>query len=231
MHVKINRGNKSKTTRKRNLQESLEEFNMQESSNNHNSIETIEIIEAINSTDPKVNDTPLQRKTTESIEITEASNSTDPKACYSPTVQINTNLGTQPKNSTNVASTPKHLVPCPFLRRKGHCLKGSKCDFSHQFGPQRPAQLYQRYNFPSFWRDPIPYPFTNFPPVISFPTFHPQTNYPGSYPQSLMGIPTKSPRFNRTQPAISFPTPHPQLNYPGLYPPQQMETHTGHPRL
>ena len=79
MHVKINRGNKSKTTRKRNLQESLQEFNMQESSSNHNSIETIEIIEAINSTDPKVNYTPLQRKTTESIEITEASNSTDPK--------------------------------------------------------------------------------------------------------------------------------------------------------
>jgi uncharacterized protein YoxC len=127
MHVKINRGNKSKATRKRNLQESLQEFNMQESSNNHNSIETIEIIEAINSTDPKVNDTPLQTNTTESIEITEASNSTDPKACYIPTVQINTNLGTQPKNSTNVASTPKHLVPCPFLRRKGHCLKGKLC--------------------------------------------------------------------------------------------------------
>jgi uncharacterized protein YoxC len=137
MHVKINRGNKSKATRKRNLQESLQEFNMQESSNSHNSIETIEIIEAINSTDPKVNDTPLQINTTESIEITEVSNSIDPKACYIPTVQINTNLGTQLKNSTNVASTPKHLVPCPFLRRKGHCLKGSKCDFSHQFGHQQ----------------------------------------------------------------------------------------------
>ena len=47
---------------------------------------------------------PLQTNTTESIEITEASNSIDPKACYIPTVQINTNLGTQPKNSTNVAS-------------------------------------------------------------------------------------------------------------------------------
>jgi hypothetical protein len=23
--------------------------------------------------------------------------------------------------------TPKHLVPCPFLRKKGHCLKGSNC--------------------------------------------------------------------------------------------------------
>ena len=30
MHVKINRGNKSKATRKRNLQESLQEFNMQD---------------------------------------------------------------------------------------------------------------------------------------------------------------------------------------------------------
>jgi hypothetical protein len=36
---------------------------MQELSNNHNSIETIEIIEAINSTDPKVNDTPYKEKT------------------------------------------------------------------------------------------------------------------------------------------------------------------------
>ena len=58
---------------------------------------TIEIIEAINSTYPKVNDTPLQINTTESIEITEVSNSIDPKACYIPTVQINTNLGTQPQ--------------------------------------------------------------------------------------------------------------------------------------
>ena len=60
-----------------------------------------------------MNDTPLQTNTTESIEITEASNSIDPKACYIPTVQINTNLGTQPRNSTYVASTPKHLQGVP----------------------------------------------------------------------------------------------------------------------
>jgi hypothetical protein len=65
---------------------------------------------------------------------------------------------------------------------------------------------------------------------MSFPIFHPQTNYPGSYPQSLMEIPTRSPRFNKTQPAISFPTPHPHLNYPGLYLPPQMEIPTGPPR-
>ena len=26
---------------------------------------------------------------------------------------------------------PKHLVPCPFLQKKGRCKKGSFCDFSH----------------------------------------------------------------------------------------------------
>ena len=29
------------------------------------------------------------------------------------------------------ATTTKHLVPCPFLKNKGFCLKGSLCDFSH----------------------------------------------------------------------------------------------------
>ena len=26
---------------------------------------------------------------------------------------------------------PKNTVPCPFLQRRGHCIKGEKCDFSH----------------------------------------------------------------------------------------------------
>ena len=34
-------------------------------------------------------------------------------------------------NPMNHAPTPKHMVPCPFLRRNGKCLKGSNCDFSH----------------------------------------------------------------------------------------------------
>ena len=29
-------------------------------------------------------------------------------------------------------SLPKHLVPCPFLRRRGFCLKGPLCDFQHK---------------------------------------------------------------------------------------------------
>ena len=27
----------------------------------------------------------------------------------------------------------KHLVPCPFLQKRGFCLKGDRCDFSHSF--------------------------------------------------------------------------------------------------
>ncbi len=27
----------------------------------------------------------------------------------------------------------KACVPCPFLKKRGHCLKGDKCDFLHKF--------------------------------------------------------------------------------------------------
>ena len=35
------------------------------------------------------------------------------------------------KNELTTRIIPKHLVACPFLRKKGSCLKGSRCDFSH----------------------------------------------------------------------------------------------------
>ena len=121
---------------------------MQESLNEHNSIETIRIIEAINCASPKVNSTLSQVNTNldshlndevESIEIIEASTSTDPKVRHVATKQTNTDSITQLKNSATQSnnSTPKHLEPCPYLRKKGHCLKGSRCDFSHQFDPQQ----------------------------------------------------------------------------------------------
>ena len=30
-----------------------------------------------------------------------------------------------------ITRTPKHLVLCFFLRRRGHCVKGLHCDFAH----------------------------------------------------------------------------------------------------
>ena len=32
----------------------------------------------------------------------------------------------------NTSKNEKALVPCPFLKRKGHCLKGLRCDFLHK---------------------------------------------------------------------------------------------------
>ena len=38
-----------------------------------------------------------------------------------------------PPRSRNLKN--KARVFCPLLKRKGHCLKGSRCDFSHKFIP------------------------------------------------------------------------------------------------
>ena len=35
------------------------------------------------------------------------------------------------KGNYSTTNLPKHMVFCPFLRKKGFCLKGSNCDFSH----------------------------------------------------------------------------------------------------
>ncbi|CAB4041661.1 ---NA---, partial [Paramuricea clavata] len=44
----------------------------------------------------------------------------------------------QPRINKNVnANSSKHLVACPFLLKKGHCLKGSRCDFSHNISQSR----------------------------------------------------------------------------------------------
>ena len=75
-------------------------------------------------------------------------------------------------------SIPKHLVPCPFLRR-GHCLKGGKCDFSHNINVQQPFQFPQQRTLP-----------LNFPQLLmNYPIYHPFLNFP--YPQPLMDIPTR----------------------------------------
>ena len=98
--------------KQRSLHESLQEFDMQESFNEHNSIETIRIIEATNCTSPKVNNTnctspkvnntnsdPHLNNEVESIEIIEPSTSTDPKMRHVATKQSNLNSITQSKNS------------------------------------------------------------------------------------------------------------------------------------
>jgi hypothetical protein len=97
----------------------------------------------------------------------------------------------------------KHIINCPFLRRKGFCLKEDRCDFSHddfshdmvalrpkmtnpvyptsflpyQVGKQRPPNYFQQAWLPHPWPKPsIEVPFHQ----------HPRT-YP-SYPKPLMEV-------------------------------------------
>ena len=73
-----------------------------------------------------------------------------------------------------VAQRPKHLTPCPFLRRKGFCKKGDLCDFQHnnfkpiQSHPVRESQFSTPSlpHFPSS-ANQIPFPWNPnlFPPI------------------------------------------------------------------
>ena len=95
--------------------------------------------------------------------------------------------------------TPKHLVPCPFLRRRGYCLKGFKCDFLHRDSqPTNEQQLRNgQFRIPPFSYPPPPtanqIPFPWDPKLL--PPLHPRMSYPYiSYPPPLMSIPTKHPK-------------------------------------
>ena len=42
-----------------------------------------------------------------------------------------TDVNKQRNNSIHERKHPKNTVPCLFLIKRGYCLKGSSCDFSH----------------------------------------------------------------------------------------------------
>ena len=76
----------------------------------------------------------------------------------------------------------KARVFCPFLKRKGHCLKGSRCDFSHKFTPfnERGSKFQQNSlerfpllnTYPNSNLPPLPF-YSNFPAPFRHPTFRP----------------------------------------------------------
>ena len=93
---------------------------------------------------------------------------------------------------------PKHLTPCPFLRKRKFCKKGNNCDFLHesrQFhdNMQRPFfnTIHQAAPLPRFHYPPFPVNPGYFPP-FRFPTYHP-TSLPSLYPPPLMSVQTKPP--------------------------------------
>ena len=79
---------------------------------------------------------------------------------------------------------PKHLTPCPFLRKRRFCKKGNNCDFLHesrQFhdNMQRPFfnTIHQAAPLPRFHYPPFPVNPGYFPP-FRFPTHHPTSLSP-----------------------------------------------------
>ena len=130
--------------------------------------------------------------------VNDANDSNAPDNSYGPDIGVNevpphentihTALSKNP--STYNAPVPKHLVPCPFLRKKGHCLKGYKCDFSHNINSRHLQSNYQGVQRPPFYKQ-TSHPYHIYPPLINYPVFHPYNNYP--FMQPLMDIPTKWP--------------------------------------
>ena len=101
-------------------------------------------------------------------------------------------------NNRSPRPTPKHLVPCPFLRRRGYCLQGFKYDFLHRDSQPTNEQHLRNDHFriPPFSYLPPPtvnqIPFPWDPNLL--PPLHPPMSYPYiSYPPPLMSIPTKHP--------------------------------------
>ena len=101
---------------------------------------------------------------------------------------------------------PKNLVSCPFLRRRGYCLKGQRCDFLHNDTQSSTSSVQSQSR-----KNPIStYPFSYAPrpnsgqnPLSFEPTFFPPMRIPGF-----------SPRITLSHPLFSTPLYlHPSYRY------------------
>jgi hypothetical protein len=136
---------------------------------------------------------------------------TEPEVTKSIVTQPDVTLGSFPpypsekrEEKTTSSSTnlkEKARVPCPFLKKRGHCLKGDRCDFSHNFTPLHECRSKPKQN-PSgkFYSPRIPYPNNN-PPVPPFPfnSFEPfppsNLQYPNGYLPPFPSNPNYFPPF------------------------------------
>ena len=101
-------------------------------------------------------------------------------------------------SAISIKPLPKHLVPCPFLRRRGFCLKGPLCDFQHK----NSQSSNNPPNNPSYCSS------NNRPRVSNNLQRYPHNLGYTSYP-------------NTSQPIINhFPFPVNQSHFPPFQPPQ-----------
>ena len=109
-----------------------------------------------------------------------------------------------------ITKPPKNEVACPFLRRRGFCLKGANCDFLHPLNSQLSAQ---EKRVPSFVpthpfvpqhnvRQDTSFPFLSPNPLICppYPPLRSSRSYTSTYPHTclyrlppLMSVPTRRP--------------------------------------
>jgi hypothetical protein len=114
-------------------------------------------------------------------------------------------------DSANTGKTKKALVACPFLKRRGYCLKGHKCDFLHENvlpgtrGKTSPQKIGVRSlppNMPQCSNNQFPFPYDpNYFPPIRFPWFYPLSQ-PFPYPY----VPPHMPSLMRPPPLMSIMT-------------------------
>lgn len=159
-----------------NLSSSIQEVIHNQISNEINDASEININENRNTNE--INEAN-SKETNEAntIEINEVNNPNTPDINVSNSShQKNANTNNQQKNTT-----PKHLVPCPFLLRKGHCLKGISCDFSHDIGPLYHYK-YQRQDRSFPFHNRSYHPHQTFPFGMKYPIPYPHMIYPYMYP-------------------------------------------------
>ncbi len=88
----------------------------------------------------------------------------------------------------------KHMIPCPFLQKKGYCLKRDKCDFSHKNLPRKDNI-----------RPVPPAPFFPSYQTSAIPIQLPQYIMHNQFPQyHQAGFPLRRPR-----PLMEIPIQHP----------------------
>ena len=120
-----------------------------------------------------------------------------------------------PRNSVNdisnrsVLKSPKHLTPCPFLRRRGFCKKGPSCDFLHRNSQPSNFTQYPFHN--SIDHAPPPYiskPNSHHLPFPLDPCYLPPFRFPEYYPmfRPFPGWSQQQTYHPRLRPLMKAPT-------------------------
>ena len=145
---------------------------IQELLHNHN---TNEIINEANETNISEVSNSNGKNETSTNKIDDADASNTPNFSERVAPHLNDPKGKYRQNDP----TPKHLVTCPFLCKKGHCLKGS--NFSHNIGPQQSLRFHQQQDRSSPFHKRTLHPYQILPPM-KYPFYHPPRFYPYIHP-------------------------------------------------